>query len=272
MQSRHEPTNKAKSAALLAAEAAFFRPGEASEQLFAMGLPAITVLRARGTATLTDSTVSAAGAVSDEIRSSEPQLPALKVPRVFLVKAAPLEDGSTPSDAWPLREVQAKDAGALEGLGEGATTPAHRAGRSRSRPPPVTLVFSASGAASYDDGQVMHDDVLASRDQTQGDPPEQSLACLAVALADMDHTFADISWATRFTLDDLRDTAQWERLSSELDQVALEIEAASAKAEFRAALHAEKETAAQAPVGLQRRQWVVRSTCVERNNDRLGQR
>jgi hypothetical protein len=91
----------------------------------------------------------------------------------------------------------------------------------------------------------MHDDVLASRDQTQGDPPEQSLASMAVALADMDHTFADISWAMRFTLDDLRATAQWERLSSELGQVALEIEAASAKAEFRAALHAETETVAQ---------------------------
>jgi len=48
MQRRHEPTIKTKSAALLAAEAAFAPPRQTAEQLFDRVSPRITVLRAKG--------------------------------------------------------------------------------------------------------------------------------------------------------------------------------------------------------------------------------
>jgi len=230
MQRRHEPTIKAKSAALLAAEAAFAPPRQTAEQLFARGSPRITVLRAKGGTAPLVRADSVPSSVSESANSREPQLSALKAPRVFLLTATPVDSGSTPSD-WPLREGQAEEAGpaAPFGTGSATSTPVRRARRSRNSPPPVTLVFSAIAAAGDGTAKLPTDQGPgpAMRAQAQGNPPAHRSASLAAALAEIEPIFVAIRSAMRFTVDDLRMAVQWESLSRALDQIAVEIKAAS---------------------------------------------
>jgi len=234
MQRRHEPTIKTKSAALLAAEAAFAPPRQSTEQLFARDSPQITVLRVKGVTAPLVRADSVLSSVSDSATSSEQKLSALKAPRVFLLTATPLDSGSTPSES-PLREGQAEEAGLaalpLLGLGGTESKPVRRARRSRNRPPPVTLVFSAIAIAAAGDGAVQlptdQGRGPALRAQSQGDPTAHRSASLAAALAEIEPTFAAISSAMRFTVDDLRMAVQWESLSRALDQIAVEIKTAS---------------------------------------------
>jgi hypothetical protein len=236
MQRRHEPTIKTKSAALLAAEAAFAPPRQTAEQLFDRGSPRITVLRAKGVATTGDRTDSVPSSISDSATAGEAQFSAPKAPRVFLLTSAHVESGSTPSES-PLRERQAEEAGPAAppflGLGDVESTPVRRARRSRSRPPPVTLVFSAiaagDGAAQLPTDQGHGP---AMRAQAQGDPTARRWASLAAALAEIEPTFAAISSAMRLTVDDPRMAAQWEGLSRALDQIAVEIRTSSPTALF----------------------------------------
>jgi len=86
MQRRHDPTNKTKSAALLAAEAAFAAPRQTSGQLVENGLPTITVLRVKATTAPADCTESGPRVLTAANTTGKAQLPALKVPRVFLLK------------------------------------------------------------------------------------------------------------------------------------------------------------------------------------------
>jgi hypothetical protein len=237
MQRRHEPTIKTKSAALLAAEAAFAPPRQTAEQLFERGLPRITVLRAKGVTALLDCAGSVPSSVSESANLREPQLSALKAPRVFLLTSAHVESGSTQSE-WPLREVQADEAGPaappLLGLGGMESTPVRRARRSRKRPPPVTLVFSAIAVAG--DGAVQLSTAQgpgpAMRVEAQGDLPAYQSARLAPALATVEPVFVAISSAMRFTVDDPQMAVQWQRLSRALDQIAVEIRTSSPTAIF----------------------------------------
>jgi hypothetical protein len=237
MQRRHEPTIKTKSAALLAAEAAFAPPRQTAEQLFTRGSPRITVLRAKGVATTGDRTDSIPSSVSDSATAGEAQFSAPKAPRVFLLTSAHVESGSTPSES-PLREGQAEEAAPAAptflGLGGMESTPVRRARRSRSRPPPVTLVFSAIAAAGNGDAQLPTDQGPgpALRAEAQGDPTARRSASLAAALAEIEPTFAAIGSAMRFTVDDPRMAAQWEGLSRALDQIAVEIGTSSPIAIF----------------------------------------
>jgi len=252
MQRRHEPTIKTKSAALLAAEAAFAPSRQSTEQLLAQGSPQITVLRAKGVTAPPDHADLVPSSVSNSANSatsSEPQLSAPKAPRVFLLPSAHVESGSTPSER-PLLEVQADEAGPgalalalplalalalpLLGLGGSQSTPMRRARRSRSRPPPVTLVFSAISAAGDGAVQLPTDQERGSalRDQAQGDPPARRSGNLAAALAEIEPNFVAIGSAMRFTVDDSQMAMQWERLSKALDQIAVEIKTSSPTAIF----------------------------------------
>jgi len=232
MQQRHEPTIKTKSAALLAAEAAFAPPRQTAEQLFARVSPRITVLRAKGVATTGDRTDSVPSSISDSATAGEAQFSAPKAPRVFLLTSAHVESGSTPSES-PLREGQAEEAAPAAppflGLGDVESTPVRRARRSRSRPPPVTLVFSAIAAAGDGAAQLPTDQGPgpALRAQAQGNPPAHRSASLAAALAEIEPTFVAIRSAMRFTVDDPQMAVQWQRLSRALDQIAVEIKTAS---------------------------------------------
>ena len=234
MQRRHEPTIKTKSAALLAAEAAFAPPRQTAEQLFDRVSPRITVLRAKGVPAPVNRTDSGPCSASDSATPGGPQLSMPKAPRVFLLTA---KSGSTPSE-WPLRERQAEEAGpaALAGVGLGnvESTPMRRARRSRRRPPPVTLVFSAIAAAGDGAAQLPTDQghVPAMEAQAQGDPTARRSASLAAALAEIEPTFAAISLAMRLMVDDPQMAVQWQRLSRALDQIAVEIRTSSPTAIF----------------------------------------
>ena len=218
MQRRHDPTIKTKSAALLAAEAAFAAPRQTTGELVASGLPTITVLRVKATTAPADCTESGPRVLTGA--STTAQLPALKVPRVFLLKQAHVESGLTPAK-WPLRQVLAEEAGSGPGAGDGGAASSHlrRAKRSRRSPPPVTLVFSAIVAAG-NDGQVRFGKIAASQAQPQEDPPVLA-ASLAAALAEIEPVFAAISAASGFAVEDPQVTAQWERLSRALDEIAV---------------------------------------------------
>jgi len=238
MYSLHEPTTKTKSAARLAAEAAFAPPRQTSEPLSVKGLPEITFLRAKRVAAVAgcadsdpDSDPGADPraddrADPDETTWTEPQLHAPKVPRVFLVKSEDVESASTAPEPSAFREVQAQAADVPMGRGGGVSTPAPRARRSRSKAPPVTWVFSAvagEGAAA-----VACDEVPELPSRTQGDLPGHNAVSLAAALAEIDPTFAAISAAMCFRVDDPQVPAQWERLSKALDQLSAEIKASLA--------------------------------------------
>lgn len=209
----------------------------AHEQLFARGSPRITVLRAKGVPAPVDRTDSGPSSVSESATSGGPQLSMPKAPRVFLLTAIPVESGSTPSE-WPLRERQAEEAGpaalAFLGLGGMESTPVRRAKRSRSRPPPVTLVFSAIAAAGDGAAQLPTDQGHgpAMRAQAQGDQTARRSASLAAALAEIEPTFVAISSAMRFTVYDPQMAVQWQRLSRALDQIAVEIRTSSPTAIF----------------------------------------
>ena len=222
MQHRHDPTIKTKSAALLAAEAGFAPPRQTTGQLVANSLPTITVLRLKATTAPADCTESGPRVLTGAHTTA--QLPALKVPRVFLLKQAHVESGLTPAK-WPLRQVLAEEAGSGPGAGDGGAASSHlrRAKRSRRSPPPVTLVFSAIVAAG-NDGQVRFGKIAASQAQPQEDPPVLA-ASLAAALAEIEPVFAAISAASGFAVEDPQVTAQWERLSRALDEIAVEIKA-----------------------------------------------
>jgi len=225
MQHRHDPTIKIKSAALLAAEAAFAPPRQTTGQLVANSLPTITFLRLKATTAPADCTESGSGVLPGvNTQSGKAQLPTPKVPRVFLLKQAHVESGLTPAK-WPLRQVLAEEAGSGPGAGDGGAASSHlrRAKRSRRSPPPVTLVFSAIVAAG-NDGQVRFGKIAASQAQPQEDPPVLA-ASLAAALAEIEPVFAAISAASGFAVEDPQVTAQWERLSRALDEIAVEIKA-----------------------------------------------
>ena len=222
MQRRHDPTIKTKSAALLAAEAAFAAPRQTTGELVASGLPTITVLRVKATTAPADCTESGPRVLTGARTTA--QLPALKVPRVFLLKQAHVESGLTPAK-WPVRHVLAEEAGSGPGAGDGGAASSHlrRAKRSRRSPPPVTLVFSAIVAAG-NDGQVRFGKIAASQAQPQEDPPVLA-ASLAAALAEIEPVFAAVSAASGFAVEDPQVTAQWELLSRGLDDIAVEIKA-----------------------------------------------
>jgi len=224
MQHRHDPTIKIKSAALLAAEAAFAPPRQTTGQPVANSLPTITVLRLKATTAPADCTESGPRVLTGAHTTA--QLPALKVPRVFLLKQAHVESGLTQAE-WPLRQVLAEEAGSGPGVGDGGAASSHlrRAKRSRQRPAPVTLVFSAIAAAGNDDGQVRFGKVAASQAQAQSDPPALHSAGLAAALAEIEPVFAAINAASGFAVEDPQVTAQWELLSRGLDDIAVEIKA-----------------------------------------------
>jgi|GEM_PF-6035597 len=228
MHRTNESTVRTKSAALLAAEAAFAPPRQSNEQLFAKGLPAITVLRMKRTAALADRMESGQGEFYDAWTLREPQLPELKAPRVFLVGPAHGEFGSAASE-WPKSRAQREEAGPAvpTGLDGAASTPVRRARRSRNRPLPVTLVFSAADAAGSDVVEENCHDLPASPARAQGGPPANNSASLAAALGAIEPTFVAISAAMGFTVEDPQVSAQWEHLSRELEQLAVEIRAAS---------------------------------------------
>jgi len=230
MHQRHEPTTKTKSAALLAAEAAFAPPRQTTERLLIQGLPAITVIRAKLAAVSTGSANSNASAASDAAASREIEPHATKVPRVFLLKPAHTGFEATPPETPPQREVHAEEAAAPLHLDRTAPSRAGRTRRSRNRPPPVTLVFCAVAAADKAAGVVPDGELSASLARAQDKPPTHSLASLAAALAAMEPVFASIRTAMSFTVEDPEVTAQWEHLSRQLDQIAFEIRASSAKA------------------------------------------
>jgi len=142
------------------------------------------------------------------------------------VKSEDVESASTASEPSAFREVQAQAADISMGRGDGVSTPAPRARRSRNKAPPVTWVFSAvagEGAAA-----VACDEVPELPSRTQGDLSGHTSVSLAAALAEIDPTFAAISAAMCFRVDDPQVTAQWERLSKALDQLTAEIKAALA--------------------------------------------
>jgi len=230
MQRQQEPTIKSKSAALLAAEAAFAPPRQTNEQLFAPGSPTITVLRGKGSAALAVGPEWGPKAASESATSSEPQLPAPKVPRIFLLKSVHGELGSPASESWPLHDVAAEEASAIRGREGTASTPLRRVKRSRNTPPPVTLVFAATAAADKDAAQASGGEAPASSAQAQRDTSVHRTASLAAALAGIEPIFAVIRSAMSFRVEAPHVAAQWERLSRALDQIAAEIRAASGKA------------------------------------------
>jgi len=223
MQRRHDPTIKTKSAALLAAEAAFAAPRQTTGELVASGLPTITVLRVKATTAPADCTESGPRVLTGA--STTAQLPALKVPRVFLLKQAHVESGLTPAER-PLRQILVEEASSSPSPGDGGAASSHfrLAKRRRKRPPPVTLVFSAIAAAGNDDGRVRFGEIAASQAQAQRDPPVLA-ASLAAALAEAEPVFAAINAASGFAVEDPQVTAQWELLSRGLDDIAVEIKA-----------------------------------------------
>ena len=228
MQRQHEPNIKTKSAARLAAEAAFAPPRQTSEPLFANGSPAITVLRIKRPAALAERIDAGQSEVSDVTPSSEHPSSVPKAPRVFLLTSAHAKSGSTPAE-WSQGQVQTEEAGQAshQGLGGAASTPVRRASRSRNRPPPVTLVFSAPAAVGSDGAGKHGSDFPMSPARAPRDPPAHISTSLASALAAIEPTFVVIRSAMCFTLEAPLVTAQWERLSGALDQIAVEIKASS---------------------------------------------
>jgi hypothetical protein len=229
MQHRHDPTIKIKSAALLAAEAAFAPPRQTTGQPVANSLPTITVLRLKATTAPADCTESGPRVLTGAHTTA--QLPALKVPRVFLLKQAHVESGLTQAE-WPLRQVLAEEAGSSPRPGDGGAASSYfqLAKRSRKRPPPVTLVFSAIAAAGNDDGGERFSKIALLQAQAQSDPPALHSAGLAAALAEIEPVFAAIIAASGFAVEDPQVKAQWERLSQALDEIAVEIKALSTDA------------------------------------------
>jgi len=148
MQRLHHPTPETKSAARLAAEAAFAPARPTTPQPFDADSPAITVLRAKRVAILPDRTDAAAASLGDPNASTQPRQPALKVPRVFLLKSAPFDPGSTASGLPPLLDAQAAEAPAVRSDGAAASTPVRRARRRQNKARPVTLIFAASSLAA----------------------------------------------------------------------------------------------------------------------------
>ena len=230
MQRQQEPTIKTKSAALLAAEAAFAPPRQTTEQLFATGSPTITVLRGKGSAALAGLTETSPRAVTEANITSDAQIPTPKVPRTFLLKPAHGELGSRSSESWPLPEGSAEEAGALPGRGGTASTPLRRVKRSRNKPPPVTLVFAATAAAGKDTARGSGGEAPASSAHAQRDMSVHRMAALTAALAEIEPIFAVIGSAMSFRIEAPAIAAQWERLSRALDELAAEIRAASGKA------------------------------------------
>jgi len=230
-----------KSAARLAAEAAFAPAMPTTQPLLDTDPPEITVLRAKRVAVLPDGTASGPASLIDANTSTEPEPPAPKVPRVFLLKPAPVEFSSTASDLSPLRDAQPAEAGDVRGGGTAAFTPVRRARRKQNKPRPVTLIFAASSYVTTSSGtEAARTSGVAApapktptpsqtQTQTQGDTPAQRSADLSAALAKLTPTFAAIRSASCFTVADLHFAAQWQRLSRALDEIAVDIRAASGK-------------------------------------------
>jgi len=230
-----------KSAARLAAEAAFAPAMPTTQPLFDTDLPEITVLRAKRVAVPPDGTASGPALLINANTSTAPQPPAPKVPRVFLLKPAAVEFSSTASDLSPLRDAQPAEAGDVRSGGTAPFTPVRRAKRRQNKPRPVTLIFAASSYVTTSSGTeaVRTSGVAApapktptptqtqTQTQTQRDTPAQRSADLSAALAELTPTFAAIRSASCFTVADLHFAAQWQCLSRALDEIAVDIRAAS---------------------------------------------
>lgn len=241
MQRAHHPTTEMKSAARLAAEAAFAPAVPTTQPLFDTDLPEITVLRAKRVAAPPDGTAPGPASLDDANISTEPQPPAPKVPRVFLFKPAAVEFSPTAFDLSMLRDAQPAEAGDVRGGGTAAFTPVRRAKRKQNKPPPVTLIFAASNFVTTSSGtEAARTSGVAAPapktqtptptpTQTQGDTPAQRSTDLSAALAELTPIFATIRSASCFTVADLHFAAQWQRLSRALDEIAVDIRAASGK-------------------------------------------
>jgi len=240
MQRAHHPSNEMKSAARLAAEAAFAPALPPPQLLFGTDAPEITVLRAKRVAVRPDGTNAALTSFSAADISTELQQSAPKVPRVFLLKPASVEF------SLPLRDTQPANAQDVRSRDVAASTPVRRAKRRQNKPPPVTLIFAASssattsaatGAARTSSGGPTLTPtepslrLQANTQQTlaQKDPAPQRSADLRAALAELIPTFAAIRSAAGFTVADFEFAAQWHRLSLALDSIAADISAASRK-------------------------------------------
>lgn len=252
MHPQHQSNNQTKSAALLAAEAAFAPPRYPTDQLPARGSPAVTVTRVKRTAALADlravePKAAEATAPSDAITASQPQRPAPRAPKVFLLKPANLGLDGVTSEVRPLREAQSEGFSAPLGTAEAGCRPEHLAEctpmreslrRSmplpmplpkpmrkprRDAPLPVTLLYSAAPLLPKAAGAQPQKAALASRVYGQEAQPVLGSARLAASLAEIEPVFAAIKAARGFELDDPQAKAQWDRLSKALDQLAAEL-------------------------------------------------
>ena len=229
MRRVHPPTTEPKSAARLAAEAAFAPAMPTRQPLSDSNPPEITVLRAKRVALRTDAADAA------------PAPPAPKTPRVFLLNPAGVDGSTTAPDLSSHSHAQTAAAG-LVGSGRTATsTPVPRAKRRLNKPQPVTLIFAASNSlTALADTDAAHAPSFGARAlqksmPTQADAPAQRSVDLSAALSELTPIFSVIRSATVFTVVDLQFAAQWQRRSKALDQTAADIKAASGKSPLRKA-------------------------------------
>ncbi len=227
MRRVHPPTTEPKSAARLAAEAAFAPAMPTRQPLSDSNPPEITVLRAKRVALRTDAADAA------------PAPPAPKTPRVFLLNPAGVDGSTTAPDLSSHSHAQTAAAG-LVGSGRTATsTPVPRAKRRLNKPQPVTLIFAASSPltalADIDAAHAPSIRAWALQPPTQEDASVQLSVDLSAALSELTPIFSVIRSATVFTVVDLQFAAQWQRLSKALDQTAADIKAASGKSPLRKA-------------------------------------
>jgi len=256
MHPQRQSNTHSKSAALLAAEAAFAPPRHTTEQLPARDAPVVTVARAKRTAASADLQAVAAKPVeatapSDATPSNHPQLSAPRARKVFLLKPANPGLDALASELSPLRDMRVGAFSASQGtdgsggrpldLAKGTPgpvpTPTPTPTRAstlkpmrkakRNAPLPVTLLFSAMPFPPNPAGARPQQDALASRAYVRGAPPVLESARLAASLAEIEPVFAAIQAAHCFELADPQTKARWDGLSKALDQLAAELRAMS---------------------------------------------
>jgi hypothetical protein len=214
MHPQRQSNIQTKSAARLAAEAAFAPLSYPTEALTARSSPTISFTRVKRKAALALAELKAvepkpgqATAPTDLTSSSPPQLPAPRARQVFLFRPVNAGLDSISSETRPLRLRKAK----------------------RNAPLPVTLLYSAAPVLAGSAGARLQQDAPVPQVHVQDVPPVLGSAHLAASLGEIEPAFATIKAAMGFEHEDPQSQAQsqaeWGRLSKALDQLAAELRA-----------------------------------------------
>ena len=214
MHRQRQSNIQTKSAARLAAEAAFAPLCYPTEAPTARGSPTISFTRVKRKAALALAELKAveakpgqATAPTDLTSSSPPQLPAPRARQVFLLRPANAGLDSISSETRPLRLRKAK----------------------RNAPLPVTLLYSAVPVLAGSAGARLQQDAPVPQVDVQAVPPVLGSARLAASLEEIEPVFAAIKAAMGFELEvpqlQTQFQAQWGKLSKALDQLAVELRA-----------------------------------------------